>query len=308
MNRPLWRAVVPVVLVVLVIGTLWGTGVLPRFGGMSSPPPAPTVAAPATTTAPTTAVPMPTPAPGISLGIMFDRVPDVISPYGESGEINLSFTNQSSDTHTMTFPPEIKIIALPDVKPTNTVVRSFSLNTRDVELSSSESVSYSLVWDQKDDGGRQVSPGWYSVEVTLATSRGSAARVLVLPPQGVMEKTIEVNQSLTVNNITITLESVVLTATGMEVHAFNTPPGYSLPPGQPGPSPSLWVHAEAEYSIDGDAMKQTFPSAIRFLENGVLHTWGEYLDPMPSNAKEMTFIITKLGDWAGPWEFKVPLQ
>jgi hypothetical protein len=123
-----------------------------------------------------------------------------------------------------------------------------------------------------------------------------------------MEKTIEVNQSLTVNNITIMLERVELTATGMKVYAFNAPPGYSLPSGQPGPSPSLWVHAEAEYSIDGDAMKQTFPSAIRFLENGVLHTWGEYLDPMPSNAKELTFIITKMGDWEGPWEFKVPLQ
>jgi hypothetical protein len=84
----------------------------------------------------------------------------------------------------------------------------------------------------------QVSPGWYSVEVTLATSRGSAYRILVLPPEGVMEKMIEVNQSQTVNGITITLDRVELTATGMKVYAFSTPPDYNLPQGRTWRHPS----------------------------------------------------------------------
>ena len=65
--------------------------------------------------------------------------------------------------------------------------------------------------------------------------------MLVLPPEGVMEKTIEVNQSQTVNGIEVTLQRIELTSTGMTVYAFNTPPGYSLPPGQPLPAPSMVV-------------------------------------------------------------------
>jgi anti-sigma-K factor RskA len=37
LNRPLWRAVVPLVTVVMVVAVLWGTGVLPGFRGVSNP-------------------------------------------------------------------------------------------------------------------------------------------------------------------------------------------------------------------------------------------------------------------------------
>ena len=254
--------------------------------------------------------PNPTPAPGPTLGIMSDRVPDVISPYGKTADINLSFTNEASEPRTISpFPPEIKIIELPDVKPPGIVVQAFSVGNGELVLQSGESASHSVGWDQKNDSGEQVPPGWYSVEVTLATSRGSATRVLVLPPEGVMEKTIEVNQSETVNGITITLERVELTATGMKVYAFNIPPDYNLPQGPMlAPPQFMALHAFAEYSTDGGAMKQTFPSGIRFLENGMRHTWDEYLDPVPKNAKQLTFRITELGDWQGPWEFEISLE
>ncbi len=261
------------------------------------------------TATPTSTGPTPAPAPGPTPSIRFDRIPDVISPYGETAEINLSFTNEASETRTISpFPPEIRIIELPNLRPPDRVVRAFPVGNDELKLQPSESVSHSVNWDQKDDSGKQVSPGWYSVEVTLATSRGSAARVLVLPPEGVMEKTIEVNQSRTVNGITITLERVELTATGIKAYAFNIPPDYNLPQGPMLPPPMFMIHADAEYSIDGGAVKQTFPSGIRFFDNGVRHTWDEYLDPVPKNAKELTFRITKLGDWEGPWEFKIPLQ
>ncbi len=254
--------------------------------------------------------PVPTPAPGPARGIRFDRVPDVIGPYGEKVETSLSFTNEASEPHTISpFPPDIKIIDLPNLQPPDSVVRAFPVGKDEQALQPGESVPYIVNWDQKNDSGQQVSPGWYSVEVTLATSRGSATRVLVLPPEGVMEKTIEVNQSQTVNNIAITLERVELTSTGMKVYAFNIPPDYSLPQGPMLAPPQFMIlHAFAEYGIDGGIMKQANPSGIRFLENGMLHTWDDYLDPVPKNAKELTFRITKLGDWEGHWEFKVPLE
>jgi hypothetical protein len=265
--------------------------------------------APTRVPAPTTTA-TPAPVPGISLGVMFDEVPDVISPYGETVEINLSFTNKASEIHAISpFPPEIRIIELPNLQPPDKVIRVFPAGEDELALQPGESASHSINWDQKDDGGKQVPSGWYSVEVTLATSRGSANRILVLPPEGVMEKTIEVNQSQTVNGITITLDRVELTATGMKVYAFNTPPDYNLPQGPDLAPPQFMIlHAFVEYGFDGGVMKQTFPSGIRFLENSMMHTWDEYLDPAPKNAKELTFRITELGDYEGPWEFEIPLE
>jgi flagellar hook assembly protein FlgD len=252
----------------------------------------------------------PTPAPGPERGIRFDRVPDVIASYGDKVEINLSFTNEASEPRTISlFPPEIRIIELPDVKPPGIIVKAFPVGNGKLDLRPGESASHSVNWDQKNSSGEQVPPGWYSVEVTLATSRGSATRVLVLPPEGVMEKTIEVNQSETVNGITITLERVELAATGMKVYAFNIPPDYNLPQGPMlAPPQFMALHADAEYSVDSGVIKETFPSGISFLENGMQHTWAEYLDPVPQNSRELTFRITKLGDWEGPWEFVLPLD
>ena len=67
------------------------------------------------------------------------------------------------------------------------------------------------------------------------------------------------------------------------------------------------LHAHAEYSFDGAPMKEAGSSGIRFLDNGMKHSW-DMLDPVPKDAKELTFVITKLGEWEGPWEFSIPLQ
>ena len=67
------------------------------------------------------------------------------------------------------------------------------------------------------------------------------------------------------------------------------------------------LHAEAEYTLDGRPTKKVGLSAIGFLENGMRHTW-DMLDPVPKGSKEMTFVITKLGEWEGPWEFHVSLE
>lgn len=46
-------------------------------------------------------------------------------------------------------------------------------------------------------------------------------------------------------------------------------------------------------------------------KGGMELTWGNdatWLDPVLSDAKELTFTITEFGDWEGPWEFRIPLQ
>jgi hypothetical protein len=252
----------------------------------------------------------PTPTPGPEPGINFNRTTDVIVSQGEKAEIILSLTNQSSkELKIDPFPPQIQIVKLPDVKPPYSVVRTFSAGNEELLLQPGESAMRSFTWDQKNDSGEQVPPGWYGVEVTTSTSSGSVQSVLVLPPEGVMGKAIEVNQSQTVNGITFKLERVVLAQKGMNIYAFNTPPDYSLPQGTQLPPPQFMsLHAEAEYSIDGGVIKQTYPSSIDFLDSGMRHTWYQYLDPVPQNSHKLTFRITRLGDWEGPWEFEVSLE
>jgi len=126
--------------------------------------------------------------------------------------------------------------------------------------------------------------------------------------QETIEKVIELDQTQTVNGITITLERVELSASEARFYAFHVPPDYSLPQGPDLPPPSLMaLHAHAEYRFDGGPPKDAGISGIRFLDNGMEHIWS-MLDPVPKDAKELTFIITRLGEWEGPWEFAISLQ
>ena len=103
-----------------------------------------------------------------------------------------------------------------------------------------------------------------------------------------------------------------LTATGARFYAFATPPGYS-PPERPGPDipplphpPPEMVRVHAEYTVDGVSRDAGY-SGIGSENDGIRLIW-DNLDPIPSDAKELTFIITRFGDVEGPWEFKVPLE
>ncbi|GAI51911.1 unnamed protein product, partial [marine sediment metagenome] len=97
-------------------------------------------------------------------------------------------------------------------------------------------------------------------------------------------------------------------AAGMKVYAFNTPLDYYLSERpQPPPPEFMKLHAEAEYSLDGGSWQKAGPSGIGFLEDGMRHSW-THLDPVPKGTKQITFVITKLGDWEGSLEFKIPLD
>jgi hypothetical protein len=89
------------------------------------------------------------------------------------------------------------------------------------------------------------------------------------------KKIIEVNQSQTVNGITITLERVELSAMGARFYAFTIPSGYSLPeqplpaiPPLPHPPPAEMVAVHAEYTVDG-VTKDAGRSGIGAHGNGI---------------------------------------
>lgn len=104
------------------------------------------------------------------------------------------------------------------------------------------------------------------------------------------------------------MERVELAATGIKVYAFNTPPQYNLPQGPNlAPPQFMALHAAASYSIDDGKTNSAGTSGIEFLDNGMRHVWNIDL-PVAKGSKELEFTISVLGDWHGPWRFKVPLE
>jgi len=323
-QRPVWRTVAASLLVIVVVGgVIWGSGILKQPSALlpegvpppeEAPPPAPS-------------------APRLCLGVEAAPAKTVYLP-GEEVEIEFKFKNVSSEPITVTpFPPVIGITPPVTVHWKEQIIRSFPTGSEELHLQPGETAVYTLIWDQKDNSGQQVAPGYYKVNAdikghvieadgsksTFGTS-GRVTKLLIQFPQGAMEKNIEVKQAQTVTDLpfmwkreelsidlTITLEQVELTAEGAKFCAFATSPnspsaGYDHPQWS-GP---VW----AQYTVDG-VIKDAGLAGMRYLDDGIQLCWGtagDWLDPVLSDAKELTFTITEFGEWQGPWEFHIPLQ
>jgi hypothetical protein len=185
-------------------------------------------------------------------------------------------------------------------------VFSIPAGTQPLEIKPGDTITLEFSWDQKDKAGKQVPPGWY-FDRFYGYSLSVPAWILIKYSQSAMEKTIELNQSQTVKGIMVTLEHIELTSSGMTVYAFGTLSGYTVPPGISNTSNSV-ERALAEYSIDGGIVKQAGSAGMQYLENGTRLIWTRHVDPVPSDAKELIFTITRFGDTEGPWEFRIPLE
>jgi len=233
----------------------------------------------------------------------------------ETIKIEIDFVNIGPDTITLNqFPPEIWIVSRADE-----MVRLFGAGAEELHLEPGATKTYNLTWDQRDENGKLVSPGRYHIDIknvyylrggdpvrATRANFGDIARICIQYPQGAIEKTIEPNQSQTVNGITITLERVELSVEGARFCCFAVPPGYT--PSQS--IPEIMAFSRAEYSFDGIAKDAGF-AGYGTRGDGIKLIWGSpdrLLDPVPADAKELTFTITRFGDVEGPWEFRVPLE
>jgi len=315
-HNVIWRAVATTTVVVIVaaVGVFW------YMGGFTQPPapmPAPAPAprpapAPAPTPTPAPApMPAPTPAPSpaprhaefIEMNATTDR-----STYlpGEEITIEFSFKNISPQAFMIDpFPPEIEIIGH---GPYDELVRLFPAGAESKSLEPGEVVSYTMTWDQRDGQGQQVDYGYYQFRIPgggTLVDKGILGGVSILPEEGVIERTINVNESQTVNDITFTLERVELTARGPRFYALNVPPGYSFPLSfTPEPPPQ----ADAEYSLNGGPTREAGSAGIiASRENGWEYVWFMSI-PVPKGTEELTFTIIRFGDMEGPWEFSIPLE
>lgn len=266
----------------------------------------------------------PTPSPEITLSVpLLDLqatpAEPFVSEYGHEVTYEMVLRNTGPEAIVITsFPPRITIVGGGALRP----VRILPEGDETVEIAAFESIEYELTWYQDDDGGNQVAPGWYTMYTGLmAVMKGDESirieevpegmQVLVQYPQGAMEKSLEVHQSLTAGEVTVTLERLELSA--LEAVVFATvSPGYGAPEegGHVPPNPpGMMDQVTARYSVDAGPAKEARDPGERFIEDedSTRLSW-EHLDPVPSDAKTLTFTITQIGEWEGPWEFRISLQ
>ncbi len=299
-----------------------------------------------------TIIPGRVPERGNVYSVEIDLIPSrLVYRQGEEIQMELILTNTSrgevEPVMVSPLPPEVNLVksevtsrqlavvqASPGIAP-GEPVKVFSAGTGEKRLTTGEKVTYSLIWDQRYKDGNQVSPGWYYYESSYsfrkesdAHSFGSGVRdraFLIQYPQGVMTKTIEVNQSRTVtglpftnlNNetklvdVVITLERIELNEMGATFYAMMTSPDNTVS-GYKNPDWMGRIPLTSQYVVDG-AVKEARAPNSKFSDNGVTFRWGSsadddnYLDPVPADARELIFIIPEIGKWQGPWEFEVPI-
>lgn len=236
-------------------------------------------------------------------------VPLPVYAYGEPVTVNATLTNTGTDPVTiMGYPPKAGIyhrIAYPFV--------TFDRVHRPVVLKPGQSLFSQVVWDQRDALGTLVGPGTYTIAVHYLSGKNSSgswdesglgrisssADILILPRGGAYQGTIAVNESLTQENVTATLESVSFSNaswTASVLFRFPDNESYDLMSTCNRPWHDYGSIADylADYSIDNKTSPSFFdastdcgqPDTERFVFTG---------EPVPADAQNISLNITT--DW-----------
>ncbi|KUG20006.1 MAG: hypothetical protein KO206_03590 [Methanomicrobiaceae archaeon] len=271
--------------------------------------------------------PTPTPTPAVVSAIarppsLYVDAHPVRPSYlpGEEAEVLMTFRNEGADSITLrSFPPEICL-----TNPTWGAVRHYPCGSGTMALEPGESADHILHWDQRDDDGDQVPPGYYSVEAvgipveaagvdgTLYSEGVAVAQVLVRYPQGAMEGHVYINQSRTVNGFAVEFEDITCSSTGARarilVRSSGMPPtmheGRSDLPTPPPTPPDL--NPSAHYRIDDGPKKEFMRVGFEVVDGGTVLVWD--FEPIPADAGDLHVVITGLGMWEGVCKFQGDLS
>jgi hypothetical protein len=253
---------------------------------------------------------------------------------GKDVKVQFALTNISSKSLAVFDPfPQGVNVELLTSRPRD-MVRSLAVCHDEFELSTGDALFYDIIWDQKDNNGKQISPGWYEVDVkspevpTLEElgifiddplppegrggplpsvgQTGSPVFIFVEYLQGAMEKTIVVNEHQTATDLPLTtnteelLIDVTVTLESIELSKNGTKfsvfaTSSDSPRGKPFDNPK-WTDCTAEYAVDG-VKQEMYGRGWIDLDNGVRFTWGEHrpLNPVPADAKEFSLTIHTIG-------------
>jgi hypothetical protein len=299
-----WQAI-SVVLVMVVIGSVfWGTGVFNPHGRQPVTTPVVSATKTTTTTYATTSTAIP-PGP-----LQANAGTDKTSyQAGDNVRIEVQLTNISANMIKLEkFPPIVSLMQADTLQP----VYTFTTESYERVLNPQDTVKFVLLWNQHDAKGNAVSPGVYYLELEDLNNQGQTIKLNLTNPvrfnilpgttnTGAIERTILLNTSQTASGITITLQRVILTNTGVTVLAFISPPAnYS-------PLSGTDYRAMASYYLDGGWVKDAGLSSVEYLADGMNHTWN-IAEPISTDNNELLFVVSSIGSQQGNWEFYIPLK
>ncbi len=190
--------------------------------------------------------------------------------------------------------------------------------TREVEAGYRSGPSFGHWWQEDEvDAGQEVTPGLYEITHSYVVRDNVTGKVhtvthsfqfALVAPASARSGDMLVDQSVTAEGMAVTLEHIEMDALGVTVHTFTAPPGYELPEhGPPYEYELFGMHSRAEYSIDGSPAVELEGSGGKFTAEGITLAW-DGIEPIPVDAREFSFIVTRLGGVEGRWEFRVSLE
>jgi len=231
---------------------------------------------------------------------------------GENVLIEVSLKNVTSQPIQIEkFPPILSLMQATSLQP----VYTFTAGIVSLTLAPDETKRFVVSWDQHDAKGRDVTPGMYYLELEDLDYQGQTIRLNLTNPvrfnilpgtsdNGTVEKTIMFNESQADSGITVNLQRVELSTSGVKLYAFITPPpGYVLLRNKPDKD----FNASANYYLDGGWGKNAGMSSVVYLSNGMNHLWN-IPEPVSQENNELIFIVTSIGNHVGYWEFRIPLK
>ena len=311
-----WQAITVVLVMVMVSGIMWSTGVF-RFSRTPITNPTTTATVSPTTTSTTKHTTIPTTQPTSPVGqralLKADASTNKTSYLpGEKVEIVVSLKNVTPQPIKIEkYPPILSLMQATSMQP----VYTFAAGIASITLAPDETKKFVVSWDQRDSKGRDVISGEYYLELedldyqgqTIQLNFNNPVRFNILPgttDNGTVEKTIMFNESQNDNGITVNLQRIELSTNGVKLYAFITPPpGYAIL----GNTPDKDYSASANYYLDGGWGKNAGMSSVVYFSNGMNHVWS-ISEPVSEENNELIFIVTNVGNYAGYWEFRIPLK
>ncbi len=236
--------------------------------------------------------------------------------------------------------PETVALDLVDTRDVVTVPLTVTLGTP-VPIMPGQEVTFVAQVPPDMSTGLQV--GRYSVRLDIVFSQmpgrpeapegrmrlNSGILFVVVPPQGALNKTVQVGEVREVNGIAVTLEAIYFTPEQTTIVALADLTNYQPPKPTASPTPSRDTtptpiptatpigreySANPWYRVDGGAWRELRSRGYRQTPEGIHLEWT--LGPVPVDAKTLDFAISRLGDFVfnpdqeviGPWEWTVLLQ
>ena len=312
-HQLIWQAVTAVLVITVIGGVLWGTGLFKFYNNphITTPIVSVTTTTKTVTTTKTTVTTTSvistttTTAPVNQEPLIANASTDKSSyPAGESVNIEVSLTNVTSSPISIdNFPPILSLMRADSLQP----VYTFAAGTIEKTIAPHQTTSFTVTWNQHDAKGIAVIPGVYYLELEDLDYQGKAIKLnltnpvifSILPATTTNslnnDRTINVNQSLTDSGITVTINNVTLFKNGgLQVLATIPLPSY-YPSGA-----NSDYRAAAYYSIDSGWVNDAGLSQM----SGTNHIWQLPITISQDNY-ELIFIITRIGTYEGYWEFNI---